>query len=373
MTSCRARTVKIGLGLVLLLGAGCASESAGPGVGSGGSGPDDATGGSGGARPGTGGSSARGGGGGSTPAGGSGGSPASGGTGGSASGGGGSASGGQSGSGGGTATGGSGGVSTADGGGTGGKDAASGASDTAGPPPADMGTGMSGPLNFGGVLQVIPVPLQHTPTPVPPLIAPACPDDPTQGLTEYEDSFVVQRPRDLPASARMKWENGIYTFWVMSSDLSHKADSGTAPRTEARYSDISTGEHVWSGDVMYENPSKTCVFQIHNVNSPIAIYLRVQGSRMFNLSTGTTILNDYEGKWFNLKVYFNTQTREVKTYINNCLKETSHAPNTASVPKWYFKHGVYTCESGTCRGNFKNIHLYQKGSTDTFNVKSPYP
>jgi hypothetical protein len=193
------------------------------------------------------------------------------------------------------------------------------------------------------------------------------------GLTEYKDSFVVQRPRDLPAKDRIKYENGIYTFWVMSSDLSHKADSGTAPRTEARYSDISTGEHVWSGDVMFQSPSKTCIFQIHNVNSPIAIYLRVEGNRMFNLSTGTTILTNYTDKWFNLKVYFNTQTRQVKTYINNCLKETSSAPNTASVPKWYFKHGVYTCESGTCRSNYKNIHLYQRGSTDTFNVKSPYP
>ena len=43
--------------------------------------------------------------------------------------------------------------------------------------------------------------------------------------------------RDLPASARMKYENGMYTFWVNSGDLSHKADSGTEPRTEARYSD----------------------------------------------------------------------------------------------------------------------------------------
>jgi hypothetical protein len=243
--------------------------------------------------------------------------------------------------------------------------------DAVDPTPSDA----SGPLNFGGVGQVIPVPLQYTATPVGPAVMPQCPDDPTlsAGFTEYKDSFVVQRPRDLPASARMKYENGVYTFWVMSGDLSHKSDSGTAPRTEARYSDISTGEHIWSADVMYQSPSKTCVFQIHNVNSPIAIYLRVIGNRMFNLSTGTTILTDHTDKWFNLKVYFNTQTREVKTYINNCLKETSRAPATASVPKWYFKHGVYTCDSGTCRSNYKNIHLYQRGSTDMFNVKSTYP
>jgi hypothetical protein len=49
------------------------------------------------------------------------------------------------------------------------------------------------------------------------------------------------------------------------------------------------------------------------------------------------------------------------------------APNTASVPKWYFKHGVYTCESGTCLSHYKNIHLFQKGSTDKYNVMSSYP
>jgi hypothetical protein len=342
------------VGLVLLaLSLGCAGGAAGPTPGSGGSPPDN------------------GGAGGST---GTGGSAPTGGTGGSSSGGsGGSSSGGSGGSGGAAGQGGSGSGGSSGSGGAGGgssPDARAGSDagvDTATPPTN------TGPINFGGVLEVIPVPLQYTANPVPPIIAPECPGDPTAGFAEYKDSFVVQRPRNLPASDRIKYENGIYTFWVMSSDLSHKADSGTAPRTEARYSDISTGEHIWTGDVMYQSPSKTCVFQIHNVNSPIAIYLRVQDNRMFNLSTGTTILTNYTDKWFNLKIYFNTQTREVRTYVNNCLKETSRAPSTASVPKWYFKHGVYTCESGTCRSNYKNIHLYQKGSTDMFNVKSPYP
>jgi hypothetical protein len=159
---------------------------------------------------------------------------------------------------------------------------------------------------------------------------------------------------------------------VMSGDKPHN-NGTTAPRTEARYSDMGSGEHIWTGDVMFESPDKTCVFQIHNVNSPIAIYLRVVGDRMFNLSSGTTILTGYTGKWFNLKVVFNIGTRQVKTYVNNCLKETSSAPNTASVNLWYFKHGVYTCDSGTCRSNYKNIHLYQRGSTDKYNVMSTYP
>jgi len=284
------------------------------------------------------------------------------------------------GGGGGTATGGNVGTGGA---GTGGKEADTGGSggsgggpvDASAPadaaPPADAGP--SKPGNYGGVGEQPLVPLQYTASPTPPLIMPECPDDPTAGFTEYQDSFVIQRPRNLAAADRFKYENGIYTFWVQSNDQSHKPGNTTAPRTEARYSDMGSGEHIFSADVMFEDPSKTCIFQIHNVNSPIAIYLRVVGDRTFNLSTGKTILTGYTGKWFNLKVAFNIQTRQVRTYVNNCLKATSSAPNTASVNLWYFKHGVYTCDSGTCRSNYKNIHLYQKGSTDKYNVKSTYP
>jgi hypothetical protein len=349
--SYHTRTTNVGMGLVLLaLAAGCSSVPRNdPDGGSGGSGGSAAAG-TGGSKPGTGGM---------MEAGGSGGSGTGGATGGS-----GGGSGGQSGSGGATETGGTGGT-PADAAGEGGQGADAG-------PATDTQPG--GPLNFGGVGQLPLVPLQHTPAPVPPILSPACNEpDPTQGFTEYEDSFVVQRPQNLPASDRVKWENGIYSFWVKSDDLSHKPDSTTEPRTEARYSDMSTGELIWTGDVMFESPSKTCVFQIHNVNSPIAIYLRVVGDRMFNLSTGTTIATGMTGKWFNLKVAFNIATRQVRTFVDGCLKETSTAPDTASVNKWYFKHGVYTCEAGTCTSHYKNIHLFQKGSTDTFNVKSTYP
>ena len=37
------------------------------------------------------------------------------------------------------------------------------------------------------------------------------------------------------------------------------------------------------------------------------------------------------------------------------------------MPDWWLM------DSGTCRSSYKNIHLYQKGSTDKFNTKSTYP
>jgi hypothetical protein len=207
------------------------------------------------------------------------------------------------------------------------------------------------------------VPLQYTPQPVPPIVPMDCPDDPTAGFTEYTDSFVVQRPYDLAAADRFKYEDGIYTFWVFPGDKAHAPGNGTAPRTEARYSDMSTGEHIWSADMMFESPlTHTCVMQIHNVTAAIAAYFQVNNGDMRNAAGGGTIITGSYGKWFNMKVHFNTQTLEVKTYINNCLKGTTKAPT--GQPFWYFKNGVYTCNAMICRDHYKNVHLYQRGSTD---------
>jgi hypothetical protein len=232
--------------------------------------------------------------------------------------------------------------------------AASGTGDdgSAGPPPA--------PGDYGGVGQMPLIPLQYTPQPVPPIIPADCPGDPTAGFTEYKDTFVIQRPYDLAASDRFTYENGIYTFWVLPTDKPHVMGNTTAPRTEARYSNMTTGTRIWSADVMFEMPlNDTCIMQIHNVVGAIAAYYRVIGGRAFDLGTGNTILTNYYNKWFNMKVVFDMGTRQVSNYINNCLKETHTAPN-GPTPDWYFKNGTYTCQATVCKDHFKNIHLYQK-------------
>jgi hypothetical protein len=228
-------------------------------------------------------------------------------------------------------------------------------------PPKDAGSSTPAtPGNYGGVGEKIPIPLQYSDTPVPPAVAPECPEDPTQGFTEYKDTFVIQRPYDLAAAARFEIKDGFYTFFVNSNDKAHQPGNTTAPRTEARYPDFSSGEHLWAADVLLDSPlSRTCIMQIHNVEASIAVYLRVVNGRLFNLSTGKTILDGSYGKWFNLKVALNTKTHQVRVFVNNCLKETSTSPS-GPTPNWYFKHGVYTCDSGTCRDHYKNIHVYER-------------
>jgi hypothetical protein len=228
-----------------------------------------------------------------------------------------------------------------------------------------------GSTDYGGIGQLPLVPLQYTAEPVPPIVAPECPGDPTEGFTEYKDSFVVQRPYDLAATDRFSYENGIYTFWIMPGDKPHAPTSNTAPRTEARYSDMKTGQHIWSGDVMFEaSLTHTAIFQIHSTAAGEAVYLQSIGSGLGE-GAGPNFITNYYGKWFNLKVVFDAAALSSKVYINNCLKISPGTGRDTGI--WYFKNGVYGCGAPLCRDHYKNIHLYQLGSSDVYGVKSPYP
>jgi hypothetical protein len=240
--------------------------------------------------------------------------------------------------------------------------------------PSDGGGSLTSPpfdINaFGAVGETPYVPMQYTDTPVGPPVAMECPDDPTAGHSEYKGFFKVQRPSNLKAGDRFGYKDGIYTFFVNSNDNSHSPGNGTAPRTEARYPSYASGEHIWSADMMYEHVDKTCVFQIHNEVGNYATYLRITGDMMFDLKTRKTVTTGMANKWFNMKVLFNTENLDVKIYINNCLKFTAKSPK-GPTPNWYFKHGTYTCESGTCKSHYKNIHLYQLGSKDPLGMPPP--
>jgi hypothetical protein len=225
-----------------------------------------------------------------------------------------------------------------------------------------------GPVDYGGVGEEPLVPLFYTREPVPPIVPMDCPGDPTDGYTEYRDSFVIQRPYDLPASDRFQYENGIYTLWVFPDDKSHATWSHTHSRTETRYSDMKTGEHIWAGDVMVESSSENvCIFQVKGALGPLGIYLRVNHGNVHELGDDDFLFDIYD-KWFNLKAAWDSETGTGRVWINNCLKLTVRNQKGSI---FYFKHGTYTCNSSICRAHFKNIHLYEKGSSDIYNVKSP--
>lgn len=189
---------------------------------------------------------------------------------------------------------------------------------------------------------------------------PTCPGDPTEGFTEYMDTFKVQHPYDLMESDRFSFQGGIYTTWVLSTDKPFEMGSATGPRTEMRWSqDWSTGERIWDGNVMYESPSsQACIMQVKG-EAPIggeAVYLQVNGGNLRNSVQKAFLTNSYD-KWMNIKTAYNTATRVGRVWVNNCLLYTT-TYSTANT--WYFKNGTYGCNASICKTHFKNIRFWQR-------------
>ena len=195
---------------------------------------------------------------------------------------------------------------------------------------------------------------------VDPKVRMECAGDPTEGWTEYRDTFRIERPYDLRAIDRFKLDGGIYTFWVFPDDKPHTAASSTAPRTEARWSNFaSTVPHMWSADMMIESPSNhVTVMQVHTTTTGAGpVYLRVDNGSLHRLN-GPNFAGGLYNRWVNMKVSFDPITLQSTVYINNCPKNTATGPRGDG--NNYFKNGVYTCTSPICRAHFKNIHLYRR-------------
>jgi hypothetical protein len=224
-----------------------------------------------------------------------------------------------------------------------GDDAASGVDDGGGDPGTTDG---GGPTVDGGW--------------VGPIVQMDCPGDPTQGWTEYEDTFRIEKPYDLQPEDRYTFIDGIYTFWIYPTDKPHAVGNTTAPRIETHYTNFTTGRKMWTADVMVESPSThTVIFQVHTTASGAGpVYLRIEDGDLEELD-GTVLARGLYGKWFNLKVDFTAPDSDAIIYVNNCQKMTMNNSRPGS-RDFYFKNGVYTCESSICRDHFKNVHLYQK-------------
>jgi hypothetical protein len=222
------------------------------------------------------------------------------------------------------------------------------------------------------------IPIYYGP-PVGPIVQMDCPGDPTQGWTEYKDSFNVQHPYNLPVNARFSITGGIYNFWVFPNDFPHSPNAGGKnPRTEARYggtADKATGTNFVSGMRMYEadiliesNAISSAFMQIHATDPavPIGVRLMPNGDIVndgnLTVVQGSTVPGGpLADRWFNWKASLDTSTMQVKIYVNNCLKSTYTGQRSAA-GAYYFKNGVYFCKTSTngCFTHYKNIHLYKQ-------------
>jgi hypothetical protein len=199
--------------------------------------------------------------------------------------------------------------------------------------------------------------------PVGPEVKMDCPGDPTEGFTEYKDTFHIEHPYDLPAAARFSIDDGIYTFWIMHGDKKHSPTSTAPnPRTEARYSQtFKTGIRLWSGDVFWEKSvaKGTVVMQVHTTDTGIGpVYMVASGADVMPIS-GAKVPGGLYDRWINLKVLINADTTASQYWVNNCLV-TTRGSGTRGDGNDYFKMGVYHCDAGICRDRYKNVHLYIK-------------
>jgi len=202
------------------------------------------------------------------------------------------------------------------------------------------------------------IPIYHG-AEVGPKVTMDCPEDPTAGWTEYQDSFHIERPYDVPINTRFSITNGIYNHWVFPGDKPHSTNAkGRNPRTEARYggtADAATGHNFQHGERMYsadmlieKNAVGSAIMQIHTTaqgGGPIGV--RVQGNSdivnngSLTVVQGSSVQGGLIDKWFNYKASLNADTLEVKIYINNCLKSTYTGQRGSGA--FYFKNGVYFC------------------------------
>jgi hypothetical protein len=231
------------------------------------------------------------------------------------------------------------------------------------PPDTATSNDASAPAGDGGAgLYEGDIPPYEGP-PVGPEVKMDCPGDPTEGFTEYKDTFQVGHPYDLPAASRFSIVDGVYTFWVMHGDKKQIITSTAEnPRTEARYAArFRTGMRMWSADVYWDKSvtNGTVVMQVHTTTTGIGpVYMVANGNNVSPIDA-KKVPGGLIDRWINLKVLINADTTASQYWVNNCLVATQ-AKGTRGDGNDYFKMGVYHCDAGTCRARIKNVHLYMK-------------
>ncbi|MET9626778.1 hypothetical protein ABZX92_04875 [Lentzea sp. NPDC006480] len=183
--------------------------------------------------------------------------------------------------------------------------------------------------------------------------------------TQKPFTYKIQKPYNLPESARYKFEGGVHSMWVFDNDKPLSEGSKTDPRTEMRWDqEYSSGQHAWEGEIYV--PS--------GVNGPTVMQiLRVGGGDpgtpatdfMINATnanggtlryyTSTVIASGIYNKWVRIRVEHSAVsggTGKIKVFANGVLKATVSDRGKATR---HFKNGVYHHGSGRAEARFRNI------------------
>jgi hypothetical protein len=100
----------------------------------------------------------------------------------------------------------------------------------------------------------------------------------------------VQKPWNLPLSARFTSSNGVYHTWVYNTDQPFSEGDTTKPRTELRLPDYTSGQWQFSAQMMVpSDTSNWCIFQIHTGDAQSPTYGSTTGMLFFESSNGGSI------------------------------------------------------------------------------------
>ncbi|GMN33340.1 hypothetical protein TIFTF001_004098 [Ficus carica] len=191
--------------------------------------------------------------------------------------------------------------------------------------------------------------------------------DPTKGFTRLplkRSNFHIQKPYDLPVSARYSFIHGVHKLWVYSTDKPLYKNSTTHPRTEIRIRGYDYSSGIWQFEGYGYVPSGTtnvCIMQVfgaslHSYATTLMLVVRNNTLLYYKNPTVATNLHD---RWFRLNVIHDVDSSILKVYIDGILQ--LEAPGHGGT-NHFFKCGVYSQYDGSrcMESHWKWIKVFKK-------------
>ncbi|KAK9111209.1 hypothetical protein Scep_018728 [Stephania cephalantha] len=172
----------------------------------------------------------------------------------------------------------------------------------------------------------------------------------------------IQKPYDVPQSARYSFINGVHKLWVYSTDKPYAPNSSTKPRTEIRILNHDYSSGTWQFEAYGYVPSGTTGVSIMQIfgGSPQAttLMLRVYNGALQYYQAQFVDPNIYN-RWFRLNVVHNVDLSKVRVYIDGVQKLSVNGRGGTS---HYFKVGVYTQNnpSNYMESRWRDIKIFKR-------------
>ncbi len=183
----------------------------------------------------------------------------------------------------------------------------------------------------------------------------------TRGWTRLPLKFEIQKPYDLPAQDRYRYDatNNTHDFWVYFTDKPHAPPPNrTNARTEMRLESFSTNEHMFDADVNVSPGTFACIAQVFDAkHGPVTMVIAHPDG---TVTIGHDVIKTNAiGNWWNLKITNDPGTNGlIKIYVDKVLVR---ACRSRGPREYYFKCGVYSRKnSDRSEARFRDIKVWEK-------------